>query len=361
MTPQQKKDFYRDGYVIFRDIVPKAKVLKAAQTIFADLSRIWSESMRLGRRMQFDENSPPNELKEGWLDAVKSGLRTGVNAAILDLVSPSDELIPSIHEAMGEPMKELRGAQLATIFPSEPHNGITECGYRALDIPFYSWHGHLDGLWNGSAPPHQRTDRPMNKRELSEWSKEGGRNGVQRTYPGTNCNINNFTGLLGIPLSDQMTEGCGNLGLLRGAHHHIEKFFQHQRDQGGPLGPDGPDWPRIHEEAPNSSGLRHYPDQVREKFRDTAAFTEDGHLWPKPDLIKVKPGDAVLALHAIPHCSTRNESVTPRMMAYFRLVPESRLTKNGNVCPEALCDCWLEWKGMQDTVAEIRRMELSPA
>lgn len=354
MTPEQKRDFYRDGYYIFRDIVPKPKVLKAAQTIFSDLSRIWSQSMNLGRRMQFEKESLPEELRVEWLKSVKSGLRTGVNPAILDLISSTDDLIPTIVEALGEPIRKPPGAQLATIFPSEINNGITECGYRNLDIPFYGWHGHLDGLWNGSAPPHQRTDRPMNEEELANWSKEGGRNGVQRTYPKTNCNINNFTALLGIPLSDQMNEGCGNLGLLRGAHHHIEKFFQNQRAQGGPLGPDGPNWPRVDEEAPNRSGLRHYPDEVREKFKDSAAYTEDGHIWPKPDLIKVKPGDAVLVLHAVPHCSTRNESVTPRIMAYFRLVPESRWTDKGAVFPDALCDCWLEWQGMQETVAEMR-------
>ena len=361
MTLQQKRDFYRDGYLIFRDIVPKAKVLKAARTIFADLSRIWSQSMGLGRRMQFDKDAPPSELQENWMDAVKSGLRTGVHPAILDLVSSNDELIPSILEALGQPLRVPPGAQLATIFPSEPTNGITECGYPALDIPFYGWHGHLDGLWNGSAPPHQRTDRPMNKEELKAWSKDGGRNGVQRTYPGTNCNINNFTALLGIPLSDQMTEGCGNLGLLRGAHHHLERFFQYQRDQGGPLGPDGPDWPRVHTEAPNRSGLRHYPDAIREQFKDSATITADGQIWPEPDLIKVKPGDAVLALHAIPHCSTRNESVAPRMMAYFRLVPEARWEKKKPVYPDALCDCWLEWKGMQDTVAEMRNTDVQAA
>ena len=118
-----------------------------------------------------------------------------------------------------------RGAQLATIFPSEPTNSITECGYPSQDIPYFGWHGHLDGLWNGSAGVHQRTDRPMNEQELANWSKENARNGVRKTYPSVNSNISGFTGLLGIPLSNQMEEGCGNVGLLRGAHHHLERFF----------------------------------------------------------------------------------------------------------------------------------------
>ena len=354
MTPEQKEEFYQNGYLVYRGVVPQQKVIRAAQVLYEDLSRMWHESMALGRRLRFDTTSDLSEAQKNWTDVVKTALRTGVHEAILDLVAPQDALCQSIVDALGGPFRELKGAQLATIFPSQPSSRITECGYRADEIPFWGWHGHLDGLWNGSAPVHQRTDRPMNSTELAAWSKENGRNGVRRTFPKYNANVSNFTALLGIPLSDQMLEGCGNLGLLRGAHHIIEQFFQEQRDLGGPLGPDGPGWERVHVEAPNGSGLRHYPDAVRNALADRAVQTNDGQLWPKPDLIKVQPGDAVLALHAIPHCATRNASVSPRLMAYFRLLAGSRPEDQTHVYPDALCDCWKEWSGMQETVQRMR-------
>ena len=134
----------------------------------------------------------------------------------------------------------------------------------------------------------------------------------------------------------------------------MERFFQYQRERGGPLGPDGPDWDRLDTQSPNRSGLRHYPEAVRANFKRDAAYTSDNRMWPKPTLIKVKPGDAVLALHAVPHSSTHNESSAPRIMAYFRILHESRPREFDLTYPDALCDCWLEWKGMHDTVREER-------
>lgn len=300
------------------------------------------------------DDSPDPELEQRRKDAVRASMRAGIDPAILDLVNPEGDLMRSIAEAMGHPVTGPRGAQLATIFPHQPGHGINESGYPAEEVPFYSWHGHLDGLWNGATQIHQRVDRPMNADETAKWNQDLAKNGVRRTY-GNNVNVLNFTALLGIPLSDQMQEGSGNLGLLRGAHHPISEFFQFQRDRGGPLGPDGPEWERIDTAAPNGCGLRHYPEQVREQFAEGAAYTADGRMWPKPHIVKVKPGDAVLALHAIPHGATRLDGYTPRLMAYFRLVPASRqATSNPHGYPDALCDCWLEWEGMRDVVAANR-------
>ena len=42
----------------------------------------------------------------------------------------------------------------------------------------------------------------------------------------------NFTMLAGVALSDQMEDGAGQLGLLRGAHHVIERVYQQQAAAG---------------------------------------------------------------------------------------------------------------------------------
>lgn len=343
MTPEQKQSFYEDGFVVLKDIVPPEAVTLAVRRLYGGLSAIWQASMAQKRRADPADSSVGDRLQE----AVNVAMSAGTDPVILDLANPQSELMRSIGEALGDPVQDIRGAQLATIFPHELGNGFNEAGYRSDEVPFYGWHGHLDGLWNGAAPVHQRTDRPMNDAELALWNRDPAKNSVRRTYPG-GINIRNFTGLLGIPLSDQMVEGSGNLGLLRGAHHPMSRFFQYQRDAGGPLGPDGPGWERIDTSAPNFSGLRHYPEQIREQFSDDAEYTSDGRMWPKPTLIKVKPGDAVLTLHAVPHSSTRLEGNSPRLMAYFRLLSSKRDHSSPESFADALCDCWLEWEGMRE-------------
>ena len=344
MTPEQKQAFYDDGFVVLKDIVPIEAVTKAVRMLYGGLSAVWQTSMA----MPTDENRTSDSSNEKrWIAAVQAAKKAGADPRIVSLVDPETALMRSITDALGHPVQPARGAQLATIFPHDFGNGIGEAGYPANEIPFYGWQGHLDGLWNGAAPVHQRTDRPMNAAELSRWNRDPARNGVKRNYPG-GLNVLNFTALLGIPLSDQSVEGAGNLGLLRGAHRPISEFFRYQRDAGGPLGPDGPGWERLDTSAPNFGGLRHYPDQVREQFSDGAEYTSDGKLWPKPTLIKVKPGDAVLTLHAIPHSSTRLVGHTPRLMAYFRLASTARKGDFVHASADALCDCWFEWEGMRD-------------
>lgn len=350
MTPEQKQSFYDDGFLIFRDIIPPEVVNNAVRTLWSNLSAVWQSSMATTQR----DSEPNQEAEARRIKAAQTAMQTGIDPAITALADDESDLMRSIAEALGNPVFKPRRAQLANIFPNHPRGGINESGYPADEVPFYSWHGHLDGLWNGASPMHQRTDRGMNAEELAKWNRDPAKNGVRRTYPG-NVNVLNFTALLGIPLSDQMQEGAGNVGLLRGAHHPMSRFFRYQREKGGPLGPDGPDWERIDTSAPNRGGLRHYPEQVRSEFTEGAAYTQDGRMWPKPELIKMKPGDAVLALHAVPHSATRLEGHSPRLMAYFRLVSSARDKDNAQLNADALCDCWLEWDGMREVVASNQR------
>ena len=311
----------------------------------------------LPRVVRVLENGAEAGQKESIVDKAKisarSWLRLSRHDDVQRLVEERSEIRTLIENLIGDPVSGFEYAQIATQFPTEPSNRITEAGYPDCKIPFYGWHGHLDGLWNGATPPHQHINRPMSPQELDAWSQDRGNNGVMRTYPGTGINLTNFTALLGIPLSDQVRQGVGNLGLLRGAHHHIQDFFKFQDEQGGPMGPDGPCWERIHAEAPNGCGLRHYPDQVRDQFAESATFTEDGRSWPKPDLIEIELGDAVLTLYAVPHGATRCEASDPRAMVYFRLTNSCRPDRFKSNFAAGLCDNWLEWKGIRNEASEI--------
>ena len=320
LTHAQKRAFYRDGFVVLRGVVPPAMVAAARRRIFAGLG--------------------------GGTPA------RGNEPVFHDLLAATD-IAPMVEEMLG-PIADYRGVQLATRFPADPSDRVNESGYPDRDTPFFGWHGHLDGLWNGAAPVHQDVEQPMTAEELAAWNEEPSRNGCRKGFPERNVNIMNFAALVGVALSDQTEDGAGNVGLLKGAHHEMERFFRGQRETGGPLGPDGPGWPRIDTDAPNRSGLRHYPEAVREAFRPHGTETEDGRFWPEPTLLRLAPGDAVMVLHAVPHSATRVEGSEPRMMAYFRIVPKSRPDEARNVYPEALCDIWHEWPGMAAVVAEER-------
>lgn len=207
------------------------------------------------------------------------------------------------------------------------------------------------GSGTGGLPIPQRIGAQqagLQGEDLRRWRSEPSRNGGRLFYEEQNSAIaNGFTALVGVPLSDQSVEGVGNLGLLAGSHQRISEFFRWQRHTGsGRLGPEGAGWPREDSEAPNRHGLVHYPPAVRRSYRDQpgAVLTPRAFegVWPKPELVKMLPGDAVIALHATLHCATRVERPEhgPRLMVYFRVAaerPESKI----RVYPEALEDCWL--------------------
>ena len=130
-----------------------------------------------------------------------------------------------LEKALGSKVLPVRSAQLATLFPSDTGDATNEYGYLDKDTPHYGWTGHLDGLWNGgTAVP--RVGTRLRGEKLKSWNASKSTNGVNKTNPEFNANIMNFTALVGIALSDQMSLGSGNLGVLRGGHRHMERFFR---------------------------------------------------------------------------------------------------------------------------------------
>ncbi len=329
---EQKRSLYQDGFVVLPGIVPRDKVDAARRRLYMDIGQ--------------------------------GATSRGGDATFVNLLNETD-LFDILKEALG-PIRPARSCQLASNFPADPDDQVNEAGYRDRDTPFFGWHGHLDGLWNGATPIHQDLHRSMTAAELAAWNQEPARNGCRKCFPDLGANVMNFTALLGVALSDQTAEGAGNIGVLRGAHHEMERFFRRQRAAGGPLGPDGPDWERIDHQAPNGFGLRHYPELVRDAFAgdasdaNGAAHTADGRRWPRPTLLPLAPGDAAIILHAVPHGATRVAGPEPRQMVYFRITPEARPKPNRAVYPDALCDIWREWPGMTAIVASERCRARSP-
>ena len=338
-TLEQSHAIRRDGYVVLPGIVPVQQVRAAQRLIYQSLGR----QSYAYQAMQ----KPPTDADLARIErAERIAAAASFDPAMLALMNDSP-LTQVLEHSMGAAMLPVRGAQIATLFPSAANDRVNESGYRDRDTPFYGWHGHLDGLWNGATAMHQQIDAPMTRAAFAEWNAERGVNGQPKCYPELGANIANFTALVGIALSDQRSDGVGNLAVLAGAPHALARFFQAQRDAGGPLGPDGPDWPRLDHAAANGCGLRHYPDRVRAAFMDRGVRAANGRLWPRPTQVRLSPGDAVVALHGLPHDSTRNEGHTPRLMAYYRVTRATRPQGNELVYPDALCDPWIEWTGLR--------------
>lgn len=337
-TPAQAAALRRDGYVVLPGVVPLPLVHAMQRLIHRNIGRQVHALQALGR--------PPSDSDLARVErANRAAAAAQVDPAVMALMFDTP-LAGIVERAMGAPMLPIRGAQLATLFPSAPNDLVNESGYRDRDTPHFGWHGHLDGLWNGATPMHQDIDTPMSDEAFAAWNADIGVNSVPKTHPGVGANIANFTALVGVALSDQRREGAGNLAVLKGAHHHMAAFFRAQREAGGPLGPDGPDWPRLDRTAANGCGLRHYPDSVRAAFMQEGVVAENGRLWPKPMQVRVAPGDAVVVLHALPHDATRVEGHEPRLMAYFRVTRSGRPEGNETVYPDALCDPFIEWTGL---------------
>ena len=343
LSTEHKQSLYRDGFLILRGAVPEARVAAARRAIFAGLGKLRQSAFGIAR---FKEDDALEHLTKTAMATAGAG----ADPVFLDLFNGTE--LESFVEALIGEVKPIRGCQLASTFPTEPSETINEAGYADRDTPFHGWIGHLDGLWNGATRTHQRTDRPMTADEWDAWDQEPSTNGCVKCFPDQNANVASFTALAGVALSDQTVAGVGNLGLLKGGHLEMEKFFRWQRDQGGPLGPGGPGWERIDTRAPNGAGLRHYPDALREAFRADAEVGPDGAIWPKPTLLEMAPGDAAIVMHTTPHSATRVEGSDPRLMAYFRVTTAAR-EEGQRANPKALWDIWDEWPGMQDFVREI--------
>ena len=339
MDAGQSRRFYRQGYLKIPGVIPPEKVFAARREMFLRMGSTISQigpSVRSGKLEKLGETA--------W-----SLFSASEGEIFIDLFNKT-ELKKVLEKALGSRVLPIRAAQLATLFPADTGDSTNEYGYLDKDTPHYGWTGHLDGLWNGGiAVP--RVGKRLRGEKLKSWNASKSTNGVNKTNPEFNANIMNFTALVGVALSDQTSLGSGNLGVLKGGHRHMERFFSDQLEKGGPLGPDGPGWERENRKAPNGRGLVHYPRAVRNLYAKQAARSADGELWPKPDLLKLKAGDAVIVHSLTPHSATRVFGVEPRFMVYFRCVSARRPEQNLRIYPEALCDSLLEWRGVKRHLA----------
>ena len=360
LTLDQKRDLYRDGYIVVKKAVS-------------------------------------DELVEAALHRMRNankGEYVGGSAELTNLVNASD-VTPILHEAMGyfDPPEICQVGVLKQRQPGEHYNNL---GYQDRDMPYYGAESHMDGLCTIGVPqkPVQGTPDDVYKMYISSGPKGDigrspevmGHNSVPLFEdPEMTLGMGSFTAFVFVCLNDQTREGCGQTALLRGAHHETQKFFRWQYEQGGRVGPEGPGWPRLNYDAPNGCGHVYLPEMVREKFIDESSeSTPDGVKWPRPTQILMEAGDACITLFNIPHSGTRNEHGTEsRKNIIFRIRNKSRQPNHmvngvsdhpdrgqrgewleyeeGNDPWErskyAICNMWHEWEGMRSVVTEMEALQ----
>lgn len=349
LTNEEKRNLYRDGYVIVEGAIAPAAVAAARELIESHLPK--------------DERRVlvPGELAT---DPAITGLfNDGALAQIIDAV-------------MG-PYPPVISCQVAV---TPPYDGL---GGKPGT--------HVDGGWSGVLPESaeeidQTTGRPVDAARFfgEQDEKRGLNDGLLWMDPERRLSYGSFTALVGVALNDQLEPGNGQFAVLKGMHESVEACFREQRDAGGIVGPEGPGWPRVKIDGDGKPYANGLPDRIRELAAQRAARGEPTPQWPWPELTPVllKAGDAVITLHSLPHTATPNLGPNPRMNIYFRI---RRLRENNphegtrrvahgvsdhpdrgyfgqylaypedydpwQTSIDKLCDHWSEWDGMQEIVA----------
>ncbi|MCY3884987.1 MAG: hypothetical protein OXG24_08760 [Gammaproteobacteria bacterium] len=347
LSDDHKSDLKRDGFVILKEAVPKEITSKAKALINQDPTRIvYGDSDRI------------NDLYN------KSSLRK------------------LMLEVMGEHTAPIN-AQVAVTLPNYSDAVVRR---KATDV--FHPQAHVDGGWAGLCP--QKTSEILESGQtLETWGSEGdpksmGPAGGAPLWQdqARTVAIGSYTALVGVCLNDQMEPAKGQFSVRRGAHEAVEKFFCHQRRKGGPIGGGGPDWPRLQPIGEDSAFAGIMPPKMVESYPATR-FEMDGWPWPELTPVRMQEGDAVIALHSLPHTATPNMSEDPRMNVFFRIRkyrsqnpyegnhrigwgvsdhPDRALNGDFLAYPDGydpfatsvqkMCDHWCEWDGMSHIVDE---------
>ena len=349
LSDDEKRRLLRDGFVIVKGAVP-ADVAELARAVI---------------------NQDPTRIVHGDDPAI-NGLYN--NSTLTDIVE----------EAMGPHTRPIN-AQVAVTMPHFADAVVrTKVDANNVMAP----KAHVDGGWAGLCPL-KRSEIVAAGDSLETWGSDGDPRSMgpaggaplwqneQRTLA-----IGSYTCLVGVCLNDQMQPAKGQFSVRRGAHEAVEAFFRMQRGRGGPVGGGGPCWPRLAAAGDDGAFAGIMPPAMVDTYPNTT-FEMAGWPWPELTPTLMAPGDAVIALHSLPHTATPNLSDDPRMNVFFRirrLRPENPYegdarvgwgvsdhpdrALNGDfldyppdydpfqISIDRMCDHWSEWDGMQHIVAE---------
>ena len=116
LSAEQKTQFFHQGYLVLKDVVP-IKLVDEARA-------------RIKRAQKGESLAAAEELS--------------------DLVNLSD-VTPILNEAMGE-FDPITRTHVGVIKRSDPGDHFTPLGYRERDLPYFGHGLHAEGLFTGSVP-----------------------------------------------------------------------------------------------------------------------------------------------------------------------------------------------------------------
>ena len=346
ITTEQKAQFFRDGFIVLRDVVPRELTSRARReihmhTVLTGMTRPYHALVR---------DALPNLMNKSPLASI-----------MCEMIGPYDT-----------PTR----AFAATLNPQPAPK---------REVPNFGWQPHVAGWWYGQVP---ETSEEVDSFQIPcTWhfgTADATEIGANHTPffqdPACTLSTGSFTAFVGVALNDQSEHGRGNLCFLKGAQEVVESFYQMQRDAGGVIGPEGEGWPRL-SPTPDGNGvtLTNLPTYIREHFLDTAKITPDGTFWLEPTPVLLEEGDTVIAMYACPRNGSMNLGPDPRKNVYFRLChkrPEAGQVYSDSDHPDRgwegeflnysydlnpwstsidyLCDHWRDWDGPKDQVAAMR-------
>lgn len=293
-----KYDFLTDGYATFRNIIP----LDVIESANAAISRMIVESEEFKVSTAERQRNP----KRGVDPFFSTGGTNDRNVLALYYCSPICALVESIlHNEVWGP-ESVRNGQ----FRARAHHA--QVAFRFSQARPASAMG---GFWGGR--PTGADGQP----------KIGGRSwhldGMDKGQYGP------FSLLVGVALSDQTVDNCGNLGVHSGSHYTLQPFLK-----------------KYAAACDHSDINTSDPQAVQERRLYAVSLVQNKPVLDEPVQVKLAKGDVVFALHKLAHLGTPNYSDNIRKMVYFR-VSHRNLQK---IRGPALKDLWIEYEGMGEVL-----------
>eukprot|EP01006_Ploeotia_vitrea_P015871 TRINITY_DN46233_c0_g2_i1.p1 TRINITY_DN46233_c0_g2~~TRINITY_DN46233_c0_g2_i1.p1 ORF type:complete len:324 (+),score=37.38 TRINITY_DN46233_c0_g2_i1:45-974(+) len=263
MDWQTKKDFYDDGFCCMNAILPEAMVFEAEKL----LKQTLVDALPNGLPKNTDDAVP-------WVKA-KNQLRS--HPTLLNLVN--ETRVKSVLGDLLGGVYKASACQVACRFPGER----CEPNSRVIPEEWYAdW--HIDGF-TGKDHTH-----------------------LTKHY--------DFSCLVGIWFSDNLTEYHGNFSCFPGAHQKMEDYFKKY---------EGP----------------------RELLKHGFPHPQQELSLSPPRQVLVPRGGVVFSHYMTPHVIAPNVSDNIRYTVFYRMVSGQRPSASKNNCSSTLQAIWREWAGMK--------------
>ncbi len=135
------------------------------------------------------------------------------------------EVLALLYESMLDPFlceglrgggfNKIEGSQAGANGPREPGTRCMQTGWPEIDVPFYGWCGHVDGIWSGGASaPNGRDDPDFDPEKFYSEPAVNGHLLEYGEHNGCGVNLQLFSALVGVALSEQQMDGAGQIGVL---------------------------------------------------------------------------------------------------------------------------------------------------